>query len=727
MPRFDHRRTPVFALSVVAAATLVACGSGGDDDDPVAPTRLEGTAAIGAPMAGASITVVDSDATTADPAAVTADAQGRFSIDVSGLRAPLLVRAEGTVDGEAVRHRAVVPEVTAGATATANVTPLTSAIATLVAPGGDVAALDTPATLAGAATAAAVGGAATLLVDTLKSDTATAALLPAGFDPLRTPFAADGTGADAVLHQIAVGTDGGRVTLSNLAAPAGDNGPPPAVTLTPGLASAPTLPASVPAGDIPTAAELAELGAKWQACLALPVAERVTLDAGGNVTAVRGACNFTVADWRSNGRDFAGDVGQFTLTKDLLTGAQVGRASVVLALPADGQTDPKVFKHPYCNNGPCVVARWPLTTAGGRPASSDWVLGKADGRWAFVGNQRPFRTFPEARLNRKLNLNRDGATAGTSYFLKDRHESVLRLIFDLSVGDTSDVRAVRWTGPGLPAAGISMFRSQRCGTDDRMALAYQNGSTRVIGGSQAGLLQYWTGGGGAEFVLGAANLDGTPLDTPVPVNTDTSATFQDFSPTRFADLTATVPSWSRFKLEIFRFSGDSDVPDQILYLRIGAGPENPDAGPAVAWPTLDPTIAEARLKPGAAEILDFASTLSWTIPDGNYVTSGYLFGQNFASATNAQNETANYGLRGRVDYEPLAYGDLAAPGWRQASPVAGTAMSSFTAHSGSNPNPRCGTTQVPALTDQPSDYREIGLMSRAADRQLRQAIWFWDN
>lgn len=727
MPRFHHRRTTVFALTVVAAATLVACGGGGDDDDdPVAPTRLEGTAAIGAPMAGASITVVDSDPATADPAAVTADAQGRFGIDVSGLRAPLLVRAQGTVDGEAVRHLAVVPEVTAGATATANVTPLTSAIATLVAPGGDVAALGTPATLASAATAAAVGSAAALLVDTLKSDAATAALLPAGFDPLRTPFAADGTGADAVLHQVAVGTDGGSVTLSNLAAPAGDNGPPPAVTLTPGLTSAPTLPASVPAGDVPTAAELAELGAKWQACLALPVAERVARDAGGNVTAVLGACNFAVADWRSNGRDFAADVGQFVLAKNLLDGAQVGRASIVLALPADGQTDPKVFKHPYCNSGPCVVARWPLTTASGRPTSSDWVLGKADGRWAFVGNQRPYRAFPEARLNRKLNLNRDGA-AGTNYFLKDRHESLLRLIFDLSVGDTSDVRAVRWTGPGLPAAGLSMFRSQRCGTDDRMAIGYQNGSTRVIGGSQAGLLQYWTGGAGAEFVLGAAHLDGTPLDTPVPVNTDTSASFQDFSPTLFPDLTATVPSWSRFKLEIFRFSSNSDSPDEILYLRIGAGAENPGTGPAVAWPTLDPTIAEARLKPGAAAIPDFESTLNWTIPDGNYVTSGYLFGQNFASATNAQNETATYAQRGRVDYEPLAYGDLAAPGWRQASPVAGTAMSSFTAQIGTNPNPRCGTAQVPALTDNTSDYREIGLMSRAADRQLRQAIWFWDN
>jgi hypothetical protein len=48
-------------------------------------------------------------------------------------------------------------------------------------------------------------------------------------------------------------------------------------------------------------------------------------------------------------------------------------------------------------------------------------------------------------------------------------------------------------------------------------------------------------------------------------------------------------------------------------------------------------------------------------------------------------------------------------------------------NSGTNPNPRCGTAQLPALTSNISDYREVGLFVRGADRQVRQAIWFWDN
>lgn len=716
---------PVSLLTLVAAATLAACGSGGDG---TTATRIEGTAAIGAPMAGATITVIDSDPATTDPAAVTADAQGRYSIDVTGLVAPLLVRASGTVDGESVSHAAVVSSLSAGATGTANVTPLTSAVATLVAPGGDLSRLETPATLATAG--ADVAAATRLLVKTLKSDAGTAALLGADFDPLSTPFEANGQGADAALHRIEITSSGGTVTLRNLAAAVGNDGVPPAVTLTSDTVTTPTLPTSMPAGDLPSAADLAALGAKWEACLALPVAQRVTTDAEGTVTAVRGACNFVVADWRSNGRSFKEEVGQFTLAKDPLTGAKVGSGSVVLALPPAGYTDPKVFKHPYCNDGPCVVARWPLTTASGRPVSSDWVLGKVDGSWQFVGNQRPYRAFPEARLNRKINLNRDGAAAGNPadpYFFEDRHESLLRLNFDLSVGDTSDVRAVRWTGPGLPAAGVTQFRSQRCGTDDRMAIGYQNGSTRVIGGDSHGLLQWWSGGASAEFVLAAARLDGSRLDTPVPVNTEFSASFQDFSPVRHEDLTVTVPSWSVYKIEVFRYSSASDTPDEILYVRIAAGAENPSTGKTVAWPTLDTAYADSRLKPGAAEVLNFSSVLNWTVPEGHYVTSGYLFGQNFETLSNGQDPAASYGLRGRVDYEPAAYGDLSGAGWRMASPVAGTSMSPVTADSGSNPNPRCAAAKVPALTDFTSDYREVGLFLRSPDRQLRQAIWFWDN
>jgi hypothetical protein len=720
--------TPL-ALSLIAAAALAACGGGSQDDPPTpAATLLQGTAAIGAPMAGATITVTDSDPATPDPAAVTADAQGRFSVDVGGQVAPLLLRARGSVDGEIVSHAAVVPTVTAQATGTANVTPMTTAVAVLSTPAGDLEALATPATLAAAG--AAVASATQLLVATLASDDGTAALLPADFDPLSTPFAADGTGADAVLHRVAIRANSGTVSLNNLAAAAGDGGSPPPVTLTAATSTPPRLPQSMAADDLPTAADLATLGARWQACLALPVAERVTRDASGTVTAVLGACNFTVADWRSNGRSFKDEVGQFTLTENTLTGARIGAGSVVLALSPQGHTDPKVFRHPYCNDSPCAVVRWPLVTASGRPTTSDWVLGKVDGRWDFVGNQRPYRLFVEARLNRKLNVNRDGPAAGNAahpYFFQDRHESLLRLIFDLSTGDTADVRAVRWTGPGLPAAGVVQVRSQRCGTDDRMGITNQVGSTRVIGGSSHGALQWWTSGSSAEFVLGAVKPDGTVLETPLPANTDTSAGFQDFSPVRFDDLTAAVPSWSVYKVEVFHFSSNSDVPDQVVYLRIATGPENPSAGPAVAWPTLDPAIAEARLKPGAAEVMDFASVLNWTVPEGSYVTSGYLFGQDFQTASNGEDAAATYALRGRVDYRPAAYGDATATGWRLASPVAGTALSPNTESIGSNPNPRCGTARLPALTGTTSDYREIGIFTRSADRQLRQAIWFWDN
>jgi len=55
-------------------------------------------------------------------------------------------------------------------------------------------------------------------------------------------------------------------------------------------------------------------------------------------------------------------------------------------------------------------------------------------------------------------------------------------------------------------------------------------------------------------------------------------------------------------------------------------------------------------------------------------------------------------------------------------------LSANTSSSGTNPNPRCsGTARVPALTSNSNDYREVGLFLRSGDRQIRQAIWFWDN
>ena len=162
------------ALAAVAAMIAVGCGGGGSSAPGAAPlaapTQLKGVAAVGAPLAGASISVVDSDASTADPVPVIAGPDGSFTIDVTGLRAPLMVVATLTTDGLVTRTVAVVPTVTMNADNTANVTPLTNAVAVLVAPGGNLDALLVPAALAGGSVVQDVSNATALLVNTLVTD-----------------------------------------------------------------------------------------------------------------------------------------------------------------------------------------------------------------------------------------------------------------------------------------------------------------------------------------------------------------------------------------------------------------------------------------------------------------------------------------------------------------------------------------------------------------------------
>ena len=729
--------------AVAAAASLslllVAC-SGGPDDPPAAaapaPTMLVGVAATGAPMAGARISVVDADASTTDPAAVTAAADGSFSINVSGLKAPLVIQAAGLVDGLQTSLVAVVPQLDAQTDNTANVTPLTHAVASLMAPAGDAIALATPAAIGSHITAQKVADATRLVVNTLNTDLSIAQALGAGFDPLTTRFKADGSGIDAVLDKLAVEVSASGVAITNLTAPASDGGAPTSVKLTAALAAtpaaAPTLPASLPASDLPSAAELAALGKKLEDCLALPVASRVTRDASGTATAVLGICNYAPANWRSNGRNWVEELGQFTFARDQFTGAKLGRATIALTMAAPRHTDAKVFKHPHCNEATCIIARWPMTLPGGRLSQSEWVLGKVAGAWNIVGNQRPYRTFVESRLQRKIGVNRDGAGTGSTvdpYFLSDRFESVLRLSFDLRHGNTASIRAVRFSGPGLPAEGVVQFRSQRCGTDDRMGITYQNGSTRVWNASSS--FQFWTGGATTDFVLDAARLDGTPLAMPLPVNNGTTTlAFQDFSPVPVANQAALMPAWSVYKIEIFRFDALSDAPDEVIYLRTGTAAENAAMGTTKPWPTLAPSFIDAYLRPAAASasaLTTLAHTMSFTIPDAAYVVSGYVFGQDFLTTTNAQGERASYGYRARLDMLPTRYGDLTLTGTELVSGPAGAALSTSTQNSGSNPNPRCTVNAVPVLTDNISDYREVGLGLRGADRKFYNAIWFWDN
>ena len=261
-----------WAAVIAGLSTFTACGGGGNNTTPpAAATRVVGVAATGAALAGASVTLIDADATTTDPAPQTTDGGGRYSFGVDGLKAPFALKVGYTQDGQAQTLYAVLGSADANADNTANITPLSHAVAALVAPGGDPAALEAPAALLAATTGAKAGAladAVATLVAVLGSDPAIRAALEAAagsgasFDPVRTPFAADGSGIDAVLDQLTVSTNppgaaAGTVQIQNNLQAVDGDAPAAPVHITPGTtpASAPTLPPTA-SGDLPTAADL---------------------------------------------------------------------------------------------------------------------------------------------------------------------------------------------------------------------------------------------------------------------------------------------------------------------------------------------------------------------------------------------------------------------------------------------------------------------------------------
>ena len=130
-----HAPTRLAQLLLAAACCVatVACGGGDDDPAPAAPaaTTLEGTAsANGQAMGKAAITVLDRSGTTRS---TQADDTGRYSLDVQGLAAPLLVVASQADETHTLQLASIVPTVSTGSSTRGNVNPLTDRITSEVA------------------------------------------------------------------------------------------------------------------------------------------------------------------------------------------------------------------------------------------------------------------------------------------------------------------------------------------------------------------------------------------------------------------------------------------------------------------------------------------------------------------------------------------------------------------------------------------------------------------
>ncbi len=192
-PRRSGRR-PIhwlpLALALMVLILMAGCDSSGGDSE----AWINGTAAEGAPLAGA-VSVRGAEGVRS--AGIGAD--GRFSVSVTGLDGPYLVWAEeaGTADRFYGYH-----DLTAQAPDRVNLTPLTHAVMA-VALKADPSIYYGASPSAPPPAAAAVAAAHQVIAEALFPAFPDLGV-PSGFNMLRDEFEADGTGFDRVLELVRV-------------------------------------------------------------------------------------------------------------------------------------------------------------------------------------------------------------------------------------------------------------------------------------------------------------------------------------------------------------------------------------------------------------------------------------------------------------------------------------------------------------------------------------------
>jgi hypothetical protein len=208
--QFSYRLAALLTCTALASGVLIGCGGGGSSTAGNTDAIISGVAAVGAPLANATIVVKDANN---ESVTATADANGSYTANVSGKTAPFMIKATGVVAGVSTSYYSALETAPkSGETLTANVTPLTHAIVAQSSSGD-------PATVFADVKANKAG------IDATKVQAAKAKLLAAlndyivalggtaNADPVTTKFNANSSDAlDKVLDLIKINT---QVTTTN--------------------------------------------------------------------------------------------------------------------------------------------------------------------------------------------------------------------------------------------------------------------------------------------------------------------------------------------------------------------------------------------------------------------------------------------------------------------------------------------------------------------------------
>ena len=366
-------------LTASLLTMLVSCGGGGGTPatTTAADTTLSftGVAAVGAPMANATITVRDSVGATFT---ATADALGAYSFTNIAAKAPLQLQASATMGETDVTHYALVPALDADKRA--NITPLTTAVASLVS------STDTPAAMAASAIAAMSASdisKATANVNTVIAPMLAALGLPSNYNPMTSALTANGQGADLMLDHLKVTVRPSGVTIANkmaVTAATEDSTSASGSSLSKTLS---TVPAALPSATITTTDGFDALAAKFQACFAVSATERLTNKTTTSATLHTACQGIASSSYLHNGYPFINRWAR-ALNSSTLTGATFARPVVRLRVQAAPEQIAVNFN--FKDN------------TGAGYTVPELIEKQADNTWLLVGNQRNFAFFSDAYL-----------------------------------------------------------------------------------------------------------------------------------------------------------------------------------------------------------------------------------------------------------------------------------------------------------------------------------------
>lgn len=207
-----NRLISLFAVSTIAM--IIACGGAGGGGSGSGSgggsSSISGTAAAGAPIIGTA-TIKDSLGAVRGPVTIAAD--GSYSIDVSGMTGPFMVRVDGHVGAK--EYHLYSGATSADVGGTINVTPLTDLILANIA--HDVAANYYSSAGFASMTVTELNAARDALQDKL-APILTAMGVSTSIDLLRTSFDTDHTGIDAVMDILSITVDPATVkaTITNI-------------------------------------------------------------------------------------------------------------------------------------------------------------------------------------------------------------------------------------------------------------------------------------------------------------------------------------------------------------------------------------------------------------------------------------------------------------------------------------------------------------------------------